>query len=244
MNKTVHFKSFEARVVDDNYVEGYASTFGNVDKVGDIVEKGAFSKTLTARKEPVRFLWQHSADQPIGVVEEMREDAKGLFFRARFATTQAGQDARKALLEGVVDRFSIGYVVIQQKADQLNGRRVNRLKELRLMEVSIVTFPANEEAIAMAVKAASEGGELTEANQAILAEMAAVLLARQAANDDVSADEKSDEPEAETTEEDEAEAPDEVVETNDEEAFEKALEDALMTLKIERALADMKRKRA
>lgn len=242
MNKPVYFKSFEARLVDDNYVEGYASTFGNVDKVGDIVEKGAFSKTLTARKEPVRFLWQHDANSPIGKIEELREDAKGLYFRARFATTTAGQDARKALQEGVVDRFSIGYQIVQQKADQLNGRRINRLKEVRLLEVSLVTFPANEEAIATAVKAAAaEGAELSEENQALLVEYAAELFAKQAANDDI--EQTAAEIQAEAAEKF-ALAEEEAPEGGDTDAFEKALDDALLELKLERALKDLQRKRA
>lgn len=185
--KNLKYKSFKAQLSDnDNFVEGYASTYGNIDRVGDIVEKGAFAKTIETknRSAPVRFLWQHDGSRPIGVIEEFKDTAKGLWFRARFSNTTAGRDAREDFKSGTVDRFSIGYQVIQYKDDTVNGRRVKRLTELRLHEISAVTFPANELAMMTAVKAEGGKGELNEANRTLVLQIIEGLLLAQGSGTD------------------------------------------------------------
>lgn len=155
MTKPFLTKSFKARLTDDNTVEGYASTYGNVDHANDIVEQGAFTKTLQQNGHKVKFLWQHDIKQPIGVIEELRDTAQGLFFKARFSNSTAGQDARTQLKEGVVDSFSIGYRVINAtKGRAANGRPINRLTELALHEISVVTIPCNDEAVLVGIKSA------------------------------------------------------------------------------------------
>lgn len=185
MKHSVHYKDFKATLVDDgNYVEGYASVFDNIDHAGEIVERTAWTKTLdpARRRAPIRFLWQHKADCPIGTIEDVRVDQKGLWFRARFDDTQAGQDARKALLSGSVDSFSIGYRVILSKARKAGDRIVKSLIELALHEISVVTFPCNELAVLTAVKSADEGEALTPENSGILAQIAGLMLAAQRAS--------------------------------------------------------------
>ncbi|PZN06638.1 MAG: HK97 family phage prohead protease, partial [Bacillota bacterium] len=136
-------------MAEDGTFTGYASVFGNVDLVGDVVERGAFKQTIHHTKGRVPILWQHDARQPIGVTEEMREDDKGLWIRARLAlATQKGREAYELLKMGAIRGLSIGYDVIKQKTE--GG--VRRLKELRLWEISVVTFPANPAAAVAAVK--------------------------------------------------------------------------------------------
>lgn len=155
MTKPFLTKSFKASLIDDNTVEGYASTYGNLDHANDIVEKGAFTKTLQQNGGKIKFLWQHDIKQPIGVIEELRDTAQGLYFKARFSNSTAGQDARTQLKEGVVDSFSIGYRVINATKDRAgNGRPINRLTELALHEISVVTIPCNDEAVLLGVKSA------------------------------------------------------------------------------------------
>lgn len=155
MTKPFLTKSFQARLTDDNYVEGFASTYGNIDAYGDIVERGAFTKTLQERKDKIKFLWQHDMKQPIGVIEELRDEPQGLYFKARFSNSTAGQDARIQLQEGVVDSFSIGYRLMKSITDRApNGRPINRLQEIALAEISAVTIPANDQAKLVAVKSA------------------------------------------------------------------------------------------
>ncbi len=144
---------FEAKVdLDKNEFEGYASTFGNRDFVGDIVERGAFAKTIQERfpKGMVKVLWQHY--DPMGVPKHMEEDSKGLYVVAKVSKTNENHDRLQLMKDGVVDRLSIGYDVVKREVDDSAKDRTVRLKELKLYEFSPVTFPANEEAVITGVK--------------------------------------------------------------------------------------------
>ncbi len=147
-------KSFEFKEVDGALIaefSGYASTFGNVDSYGDVIALGAFSETLINRPN-VKLLYQHDIYRPIGNITELREDTKGLFFRAATIPTTDGKDAAMMLKSGVLDKFSIGFRV--RDAEYEDGKRV--IKELDLYEISVVTFPANDEAQLVAVKNMAE----------------------------------------------------------------------------------------
>lgn len=126
-------------------IEGYASTFGNRDRVGDIVQKGAFKKTIAERfangsKKDIKVLWQHF--HPIGLPIHMEEDSKGLYTVSKIAKTPQGDEALILADEGVVDKMSIGYDIIKSEPKD----RDQILQEIKLHEYSMVTFPANEEA--------------------------------------------------------------------------------------------------
>lgn len=136
-------------VSDTGTFEGYGSIFGNVDSYGDVVEAGAFKRTLNNRNTPVKLLWQHDTSKPIGIFEEIREDADGLFVKGRLALdTQLGKEAHSLLQMGALDGMSIGYSVVK---DQVKSS-IRFLKELKLYEVSLVTFPANEASLVNNVK--------------------------------------------------------------------------------------------
>ena len=144
---------FEAKVdLDKTEFEGYASTFGNRDLVGDRVEKGAFAKTIQERlpKGLVKVLWQHY--DPMGLPKHMEEDSKGLYVVAKVSKTRENEDRLQLMKDGVVDRLSIGYDVVKREVDDSAKDRTVRLKELKLYEFSPVTFPANEEAVITGVK--------------------------------------------------------------------------------------------
>jgi HK97 family phage prohead protease len=164
--------------VGNGEVEGYASVFGNIDHVNDVIERGAFTKTIQMNQGKIRFLWQHDRYQPIGAITELREDEKGLYFRAKFADTPRGQEARELLkMEGAMGGFSIGYQVLQEIGDeQPGGRIINRIKEVRLLEISAVTFPCNEQAIALGVKSDME--DLTNEENALLEQFKTFLLSQ------------------------------------------------------------------
>lgn len=154
-SKAMQFKSFKLDTFDDDAgtVEGYASTFGDIDKANDVVEPGAFKTAVLHGPDRVRFLWNHQAGEVIGMVKELYEDERGLFIKAQFAATQRAQETRELMKMGAVDSFSIGYRVLQEKSDRLaDGRRVNRLKNIHLLEVSCVPWPCNVEARLTAVK--------------------------------------------------------------------------------------------
>jgi HK97 family phage prohead protease len=138
-------------------VEGYASRFGEMDKGGDIVVKGAYTGSLASGRKP-KMLWQHDPSQPIGVWDEVKEDETGLFVSGRILdSVEKGREIKSLIEAGAIDGMSIGYRTV--KADRgTDGARM--LKELDLWEVSMVTFPMLESArasVKMAFKAFEDG---------------------------------------------------------------------------------------
>lgn len=136
---------------------GYLSTFGNVDLGKDIVESGAFAKSLQER--PVNpLIWHHDPSEPAKVVGSFtaKEDARGLSIEADFLPDPDSQNVRtkcRALRErGVPLGLSIGYQVIKFAWDKVRGETVRILKELKLNEGSLVLFPMNELALVTGVK--------------------------------------------------------------------------------------------
>ncbi|ABV93911.1 putative phage prohead protease [Dinoroseobacter shibae DFL 12 = DSM 16493] len=128
-------------------IEGYASLFGAVDQGNDIVDPGAYAASLTALAaagRQVKMLWQHDPAQPIGVWDEVREDAKGLYVKGRLLPEIArGREAAELIAAGALDGLSIGYRTKRASKDA-QGRR--HLTEVELWEVSLVTFPMLPEA--------------------------------------------------------------------------------------------------
>ena len=136
----------------DGTFEGYAATFGNVDYHGDLIEKGAFKRTLDHMrqgKKALPILWQHRIDEPIGRAEELREDDHGLYIKGRLVLdTARGREAYALLKAGVLGGLSIGYASVKDKWEE----GVRKIKEIKLYETSLVTFPANPEAAIVGVK--------------------------------------------------------------------------------------------
>lgn len=136
-------------VLDDGTFSGYGSVFGNVDSYNEIVAPGAFKASLKTIKEsgdPLPVLWQHNPDKPIGGYTELAEDARGLK-AAGFLLKDDVALAREAyalMKARVVKGLSIGYYVRADSYDEKT--RVRTLIELDLREISVVTFPANEQA--------------------------------------------------------------------------------------------------
>ena len=134
------FIPLDVKADDARTVEGLGSVFGNVDGGGDIVLPGAFAKSIATRK-PV-MLAQHKHDQVIGVWEDVRETAEGLYVKGRILNTALGNDVYELAKHGALTGLSIGYSTKDSEVDRKSGHR--RLKELELYEVSLVTFPMNE----------------------------------------------------------------------------------------------------
>ncbi len=145
------------RLDDDGSFEGYGSVFGIRDSFGDVVAKGAFTETLKSDHRPA-LLWQHRPDQPIGVYTEIREDDIGLFVKGKFTEGVALADEALLLLKaGALDGLSIGFQTKRSDLDEETGDR--EILEVKLFEVSLVTFPANEAARVLDVKSWSELSE-------------------------------------------------------------------------------------
>ncbi len=135
---------------------GYASIFGNKDLGNDVVEKGAFTKSLR-RKSPkqIKMLFMHKTDEPIGVFEKMEEDDKGLKVEGKLALgTQRGKEVHELMKMGAIDGLSIGYRVDAKGYHYDDDGKKRMLKDVDLMEISAVTFPMNPKARIRKVKGA------------------------------------------------------------------------------------------
>lgn len=150
------------KIKDDGTFEGYGSVFGNVDSYREVVEPGAFVGSLAKRKpRGIKMLWQHDSSQPIGVYDDMAEDAKGLWVKGRLLidVSPRAKEAYGLLREGALDGLSIGYRTVKAEPHP-DKAGVTRLTELDLREVSVVTFAANERARVETIKSIITGGEL------------------------------------------------------------------------------------
>lgn len=141
--------SFEVKSSDDDkgIIEGHGAVFGNVDFHGDIIEKGAFNKTLK-KKKPVMLL-QHDSRDVIGMWTLAKEDDEGLKLRGNLnMNVEKARDAFFLAKQGALTGLSVGFIVKDQEF--IKGVRI--IKEVELLEVSLVTFPANELAQVEGVK--------------------------------------------------------------------------------------------
>ena len=117
---------------------GYAALFDRVDRGGDVVRRGAFSRAMAAGPGAVPLLWQHLPGRPIGRIESIAEDARGLRVIGRLADGSGqAREAAALLRDGAVGGLSFGYRVRGRRQQGTN----RELTDLDLVEVSLVTFP-------------------------------------------------------------------------------------------------------
>jgi uncharacterized protein len=161
------FFAFEIKSLDDKgSFSGYGSVYGNVDLKGDVMQPGVFAKSLAAKAENgkvVPVLWQHKSDTPIGKYTKLAEDGKGLYTEGQLSISgpYASQQAKEAygfMKDGVITGQSVGYNTKDEEYDPKGG--VWNVKEADLWECSIVTFPANTDAMIDQVKHAIEHGTM------------------------------------------------------------------------------------
>lgn len=168
----LQYKTFALKVEDTEeeknvgMIKGYASTFGNVDLGGDIVHRGAFKKTIKDKKGKFPILLDHMWDQQIGWNLSAEEDDHGLKVEGEIQLITEAARNRFALAKRAHDLktkmgLSIGYRATKEDFEDIevdgcdDGRRkprksqlqrVRNLRELKLFEYSMVTFPMNEQA--------------------------------------------------------------------------------------------------
>lgn len=148
-------------IEEDGKFAGYGSIFGNKDSHGDVVMPGAFSKSLAEHRRKgtrPKLFWQHDMGKPIGKWIDFSEDGKGLYMEGQLnMNVQQGREAHALLKAGDIDGLSIGYRVPPGGAEADEKAGVIRLKELKLMEVSIVSLGSNDRALIDDVKTWAEG---------------------------------------------------------------------------------------
>lgn len=135
---------------DSGGFTGWASTYGGPpDLGGDIVAPGAFTKSIQSQGKGITLLWQHRSDSPIGL-GKISDDPKGLAIDGQLLMVDpVAQRAYEHLKAGTVKGLSIGYDPLKWTPTQDGGRI---LQELKLWEISIVTFAMNQNAVVDSVK--------------------------------------------------------------------------------------------
>ncbi len=134
---------------DSNHtaISGYASVFNVIDKHNDQLLKGAFANS-TADK--VKLLWQHDPCKPIGVIKYLAEDEYGLKIEAEINhLLEDGKKVAGLVKQKAINGLSIGFII---KSYSHNNQGTRLISSVELMEISIVTFPANNSANIQEVK--------------------------------------------------------------------------------------------
>ena len=119
----------------------------NVDD-NDIINKGAYKKTIEENGKRIKYIYQHDMDKPLGVIKMLEEDNKGLMFEAKIANTTLGKDVIELMKAGVLTENSVGIMPIQK--EMVDGFR--HINEVKLFEISAVTLAANDQAMILDVK--------------------------------------------------------------------------------------------
>lgn len=136
-------------ISDQGIFWGYASVFNRVDNQKDIIAPGSFTDSLKRRK--VALLWQHNTKDPIGKILRLTENSFGLMTTAQLnLELQKAREIYSLIKKGIVNSLSIGYRVVTSRRDKRSGIRI--ITKIDLWEISLVTFPANEQATISHVK--------------------------------------------------------------------------------------------
>lgn len=126
--------------IDSIHIEGYANTT-TVDRTGDVIPMTAWNSALeNYLKNPI-ILAYHKHNEPIGKMVDHRIDDKGLWIKARISA--AADDVFNLVKDGVLTAFSVGFVVKDAIYDSITDLFI--IKELELLEISVVSVPMNQD---------------------------------------------------------------------------------------------------
>jgi hypothetical protein len=138
---------------------GYASVFGGVDAYGDTIIEGAYKKTIANRSRPVQLRWNHYGDV-IGKWTRIEEDEKGLYVEGELTPGHSkAQDVYALLKHGAISGLSIGYRPVKYEENDKGGYD---LKEIELVEISVVESPADNAAHVADIKNLDEAKSYKE----------------------------------------------------------------------------------
>jgi len=153
--KKLEFKSFDIteHKADESgnlIITGYGAFFGNLDSYKDIIAAGAFAETLAEKGERIAFCYQHDIWNPIGKIQEIKEDNQGLWLKVMLSAAE--EDIQTKVREGILKEMSIGYRVVDSVEEMRNSEPVRILKKINLYEISLVTIAANPLATIQSMK--------------------------------------------------------------------------------------------
>lgn len=214
----INYRTASVRAMDGNEpgFDGHASTFWVVDDYLTAMKPGAFRKTLRERGDRIPLLWQHDPYTPIGKPTELKEDKTGLSFKADVVTdTRAGSEAMALLRAETPLGMSFGFQTIKSRPyeeaddehldwssapvwakggkDKDAREWLTIIEEVRLWEISLVTFPANESAAISSIRqtadldflnsllASMRAGSLTDEQASLIEQLVAEHDAQRAA---------------------------------------------------------------
>lgn len=137
---TTSFKDIDEK---QGIVTGYFAHFGSRDSDGDVIERGAFLKSIEEHgpqsKQPrIKHLLDHDTKKAVGVIQVLKEDSKGLYYESRAGKHALGQDFLLMALDGIISEHSIGYSVVKYRSesDEVKKESTWYLEELKLWEGS------------------------------------------------------------------------------------------------------------
>jgi HK97 family phage prohead protease len=155
-------QGFQDADMKQGVVSGYFAVFGNKDLDGDIIEPGAFTKTIMERgpqgKQLIKYLLDHDKNKVVAKITNLYEDNKGLRYEAKIGSHAAGQDFQKMIESELINQHSFGFRTIKEQFDQ--QAKANLIKEVMMYEGSAVQFlGANPETTFIDLKSESDAFE-------------------------------------------------------------------------------------
>jgi HK97 family phage prohead protease len=142
----MNFESIDTK--EDKYLfSGYASLFNNIDHQNDVIIKDSFEKEGLNDFYPL--LWQHDKTKPIGKIIKIFEDKNGLYVTCEInLKLSLGKEVAEMIDDKIMNYLSIGYTPLEYdySSSTLSMDRIRSIKRIKLWEVSVVTFPANQSA--------------------------------------------------------------------------------------------------
>lgn len=150
LTKSFEIKNIELKQSESNNFKfsGYASTFGNIDYHSDVIEKGAFKRSISKN---VPVLYNHK--KQIGWATKMKEDSKGLYVEAEILSDPDLQTSKEAVVfiksaieKGFSMGLSIGGVPLEYKRLSKGNKSYFLISDFELLEFSVTPTPANPQA--------------------------------------------------------------------------------------------------
>ncbi len=117
-------------------VTGYFSSFDSIDADGDIIRKGAYTKTIAENFSRIKHLYNHNTTQPLGVLKTLVEDSKGLYYESKIGTHSLGVDFIKMVESGLITEHSVGFQTVKRQKQ----KDYTEIKEVKLYEGSSLSF--------------------------------------------------------------------------------------------------------
>jgi HK97 family phage prohead protease len=150
------YRFFEVKEIgEDGSFTGIASVYGEEDLGGDVIDKGAFRKTISESPE-IPILWQHKPDEVIGSGTVKEWQNKILLEGKLDLEDPTALKAYRKLKGRLIKGLSIGFRTMKSSWEKVEGRMIRHISELKLFEVSVVTFPMLPSAQVTRVKHAEE----------------------------------------------------------------------------------------